>query len=344
MTQRDIIDEADAWAAVQARDRKADGRFVTGVLSTGIYCRPSCAVRHPKRENVRFFADGAAARATGLRPCRRCRPDEMAADEAGIARAIALVEASEAPPVLAMLASAAGYSPHHFHRLFARATGVTPAAYARTHRARRAAAALGETDSVTAAIFNAGYESSARFYADARDRLGMTPSAWRDGGRGETIRWAVAPTALGTLLVAATARGICLVAFAEDAAELTRRFPLAAIEPGGETLADMVREVVAFVEAPGRTMALPLDVRGTAFQEAVWRELSRVPPGETVSYAALAARAGKPGAARAAGSACGRNPVALLIPCHRAQRGNGEPGGYAWGLQRKRALLDRESA
>ena len=344
MNDRFPLDDMAAWAAVLARDRSADGRFVTGVLSTGIYCRPSCAARHPKRENVRFFADGGAARAAGLRACLRCRPDDGAADEAGIARAIALIAASEAPPSLAALAQVAGYSPHHFHRLFRRATGVTPAVYARAHRARRAAEALKETETVTAALYDAGYSGPARFYADAADRLGMTPSAWRDGGRGETIRWAIAPTALGPLLVAATARGICFVAFAPDAAELAVRFPNAAIEPAGEALADMVAEVAAFVEVPGRAMALPLDVQGTAFQEAVWRALSRVPAGETVSYAALAAQAGKPGAARAAGSACGRNPVSLLIPCHRAQRGDGSLGGYAWGLERKRALLERESA
>lgn len=336
------IDPEEAWRAVLARERAADGRFVTGVLTTGIYCRPSCAARHPKRDNVRFFVDGGAARGAGLRPCLRCRPDEIAADEAGVARAVALIEAAEAPPALEALAAAAGYSPHHFHRLFRRATGITPAAYARAHRARRTEQALQETNSVTEALYDAGYAAPARFYADAPDRLGMTPSAWRAGGRGETIRWAVAGTDLGTLLVAATARGICRVAFEADPTELARRFPNAAIEPGGERMHALVEEAVAFVTEPGRAMTLPLDVRGTAFQEAVWRELARVPAGETLSYAALAARAGRPGAARAAGSACGANPVALLIPCHRAKRGSGDLGGYAYGLEIKRALLARE--
>ena len=338
-----LTDDA-RWAAVLRRDRAADGRFVTGVLTTGIYCRPSCAARHPKRANVRFFADGASARAAGLRACLRCRPDGIAADEAGLARAIALIEASDTPPPPAALAAAAGYSAHHFHRLFARATGVTPAAYARAHRARRAERMLKESGSVTEAIYDAGYSGPARFYADAPDRLGMTPSTWRDGGRGETIRWAITPTDLGPLFVAATARGICRVTFEEDEAGLRAAFPNATIEPAGDRLADLVAQVAAFVAAPHRAMTLPLDVRGTAFQQAVWRELARIPPGETLSYAALAARAGKPGAARAAGSACGRNPVSLLIPCHRAQRGDGSLGGYAWGLERKRALLEREGA
>jgi len=338
------IDPESAWRAVLARDRGADGRFVTGVMTTGIYCRPSCPARHPRRENVRFFTDGGAARAAGLRACLRCRPDEIAADEAGIARAIALIEQAEELPRLEALAAAAGYSVYHFHRLFRRATGVTPAAYARAHRARKAEQALDNAGSVTQALYEAGYSGPARFYADAPDRLGMTPSAWRDGGRGATIRWAVAQSALGPLLVAATARGICFVGFAPDTSELTRRFPNARIEPGGADFATLVEQVVALVEAPGSAMTLPLDVRGTAFQEAVWRELSRIPAGETVSYAALAARAGRPGAARAAGSACGANPVAVLVPCHRAQRGDGSLGGYAYGLDVKRALLEREKA
>jgi AraC family transcriptional regulator of adaptative response/methylated-DNA-[protein]-cysteine methyltransferase len=342
MMESMTIDDDTAWRSVLARDRQADGRFVTGVLTTGIYCRPSCAARHPKRENVRFFADGGAARATGLRACLRCRPDEIANDEAGIARAIALIEVSEEPPSLEALAEVAGYSPFHFHRIFRRATGVTPAAYARAARARRAERALREAGSVTEALYDAGYAAPARFYAEMPDRLGMTPSAWRDGGRGETIRWATAETDLGPLLVAATARGICRVAFEADDASLRTHFPNAAIEPGGGALHTLLDEAVAFVTEPGRTMNLPLDVQGTAFQQAVWRELARIPSGETLSYAALAARAGKPGAARAAGSACGANPVALLIPCHRAKRADGSLGGYAYGLPLKEKLLERE--
>jgi AraC family transcriptional regulator of adaptative response/methylated-DNA-[protein]-cysteine methyltransferase len=335
--------EDRCWESVLCRDRAADGRFVTGVLSTGIYCRPSCAARHPKRENVRFFASGAEARAFGLRACLRCKPDEVAADETGIARAIALIEQAEEAPALEQLAQAAGYSPYHFHRLFKRATGVTPAAYVRAHRAERAQQALKESATVTEALYDAGYAAPARFYADAADRLGMTPTKWRDGGRGETIWWGVAATDLGPLLVAATERGICRVAFEADDGVLRAHFPNAAIEQGGAALEALLKETVAFVTEPGRAMTLPLDVRGTAFQQAVWRELSRIPPGETLSYAALAARAGNPNAVRAAGSACGANPVALLIPCHRAQRADGGLGGYAWGLDIKRMLLEREA-
>ena len=336
------IDADAAWAAVLRRDRAADGRFVTGVLSTRIYCRPSCAARHPKRAHVRFFPDGAAARAAGLRPCLRCRPDEVARDAAGLAAAIRLIEAAETVPALAEMAAAAGYAPHHFHRLFKRATGVTPAAYARALRAGRVTAALEEKGTVTDAIHDAGYAAASRFYAEAPDRLGMTPSAWRDGGRGATIRWAMAETAFGAMLVAATERGICRLSFGEDETALSARFPKAAIAPGNAALANLVARVVAAVAAPALIHDLPVDVRGTAFQEAVWRELSRIPAGETLSYAALAARAGKPGAARAAGSACGANPVAILIPCHRAQRGDGSLGGYAWGLPMKQELLRRE--
>jgi AraC family transcriptional regulator of adaptative response/methylated-DNA-[protein]-cysteine methyltransferase len=337
-----MIDEDGAWAAVTARDRAADGRFVTGVLTTGIYCRPSCAARHPRRENVRFFADGAAARAAGLRPCLRCLPDEVTREVAALDRAFAMLAAAEETPSLDALAAAAAYSPHHFHRIFKRATGITPAAYYRSLRARRTEAALRDNGRITDAIYDAGFSGPGRFYADAKGRLGMTPSAWRDGGRGETIRWASAETKFGHMLVAATAKGICRLSFDEDEAELRLRFPNATIEPGGAAMADLLARTVAAVEAPECRHDLPIDVRGTAFQEAVWRELSRIPPGESLSYAALAAKAGKPGAARAAGSACGANPVAILIPCHRARRGDGSAGGYAYGLAVKAALVEAE--
>jgi AraC family transcriptional regulator of adaptative response/methylated-DNA-[protein]-cysteine methyltransferase len=336
------LDPDAAWRAVLARDRRSDGRFVTGVLTTGIYCRPSCAARHPKRENVRFFADGAEAAAAGLRPCLRCKPDEQSREAAALAKALRLIDAAESPPSLDALADATGYSPFHFHRIFKRATGLTPAAYARGKRARSMTMTLETNGRVTDAIYDSGYSGPARFYADAKDRLGMTPTRWRGGGKGETISWATAETSLGTMLVAATGRGICRLSFDESEADLRRRFPHAAIERGGEAMADLLARTVAAVEAPERPHDLPLDVRGTAFQEAVWRELARIPPGESLSYAALAARAGRPGAVRAAGTACGANRVAVLIPCHRARRGDGSPGGYAYGLERKAKLLERE--
>lgn len=338
------LDPESAWRAVLARDKAADGRFVTGVLTTGIYCRPSCAARHPKRENVRFFATGVEAAAAGLRPCLRCKPDEVARDAAAIEAALRLLESAEEPPSLEALAARAGYSPFHFHRIFKRATGVTPAAYARARRARAMTDSLAAESRITDAIYDAGYSGPGRFYADAKDRLGMTPSTWRDGGRGETIRWASAQTSLGTMLVAATGRGICRLSFDEGEAELRRRFPNAAIEPGGAAMAELVTRTIAAVEQPAQPHDLPLDVRGTAFQEAVWRELSRVPPGESVSYAVLAARAGRPAAVRAAGTACGSNQIAILIPCHRARRGDGTPGGYAYGIERKAKLLEKEGA
>jgi AraC family transcriptional regulator of adaptative response/methylated-DNA-[protein]-cysteine methyltransferase len=319
-----------------------DGLFVVGVLTTGIYCRPSCAARHPLRQNVRFFQTGGEAAATGLRACLRCKPDEVSREAAALERVYRMLEAAEEVPRLAELADMAGYSPHHFHRLFKRATGVTPADYARAKRAGRAADSLEREDRVTDAIYEAGYSGPGRFYADAKSRLGMTPTAWRHGGQGETIRWATADTDLGAMLVAATERGICRLSFDEGEAELRARFPNAAIEPGGEPMAELVARAVAAVNAPERPHDLPLDVRGTAFQQAVWRELSRVPPGQSLSYAALAARAGKPAAVRAAGTACGANQIAVLVPCHRARRGDGTPGGYAYGLERKAALLERE--
>lgn len=340
------IDPDVAWGAVLARDRAFDGRFVTGVLSTGIYCRPSCAARHPARANVRFFADGAEARAAGLRACRRCRPDDLARDEAAVLAAIAAIKAAikaagQALP-LAELAAAQGYSAAHFQRLFQRHTGLSPAAYARALRAEAAAEALSSEPRVTDAVYAAGYSGPSRFYAEAGERLGMAPSAWVRGGEGVTIRWAITATSLGPILVAATDKGVCRLAFGEDAADLAGRFPRARLEEGGESFRQLVTAVVASVEDPGKGGMIPLDVRGTAFQERVWQALRAIPPGETRSYAELAAAAGHPRAVRAAGSANGANPVAVLIPCHRVVRGDGTLGGYAWGEERKRALLERE--
>lgn len=343
MTKAAESEDDARWQAVLRRDRAMDGRFVTGVLSTGIYCRPSCAARHPARANVRFFANGAAARAAGLRACLRCRPDDVARDSAAIARAIAFIDAADAPPGLDAIAAVAGYAPHHFHRLFRRATGLTPAAYARARRARRIEHILQETETVTEAVYDAGYAGPSRFYADAADRLGMTPSAWRRGGQGVAIRWATVPTSYGPMLLAATARGICRLSFDEGGDALAARFPNAMISHDPAGLTDLLARTVAAVESPGAPHDLPIDLRGTAFQEAVWRELSRIPPGETLSYAALAARVGRPKAVRAVGSACGANGVAVLIPCHRAKRGDGTLGGYAYGLEIKRRLLARES-
>ena len=333
----------EAWDAVLRRDRSRDGDFVTGVLTTGIYCRPSCPARHPARGNVRFFADGPAAQGAGLRACLRCKPDEVARDEIAVARAIAFLGKADAIPPLDDIAAVAGYTPHHFHRLFKRATGMTPAAYARALRRKRAEVALDGEGSVTEAVYEAGYSAPSRFYADAGQRLGMTPSAWRKGGAGVVIRWAKVETSLGGMLIAATDKGICRLSFDEDDSDLRHRFPNAEIVAGGEAMGELIEGAIAAVERPAEMRTLPLDVQGTVLQEAVWRELSRIPPGETMTYAALATRAGSPKAVRAVGSACGANPVAVLIPCHRAKRSDGSLGGYAYGLERKDTLLEREA-
>ncbi|WP_407925149.1 bifunctional DNA-binding transcriptional regulator/O6-methylguanine-DNA methyltransferase Ada [Croceibacterium soli] len=337
-----MIDTDKAWSAVTRRDRSFDGRFVTGVLTTGIYCRPSCAARHPARGNVRFFADGAAARAAGLRPCKRCRPDEVARDEAAVLAAIDEIKSSEGRPQLAELAEAVGYSPTHFQRVFTRATGLSPAAYARALREERAREALSGGASVTEAIYEAGFEAPSRFYDSMEGKLGMAPSAWARGGEGVTINWAVVSTSLGPMLVAATEKGVCRVSFGRGREELERLFPKAELVEGGAEFSALVERVIAAVEDPASGRGIPVDVRGTAFQERVWQELRRIPPGETRSYAEIAAAVGSPGAVRAAGSANGANHVAVLIPCHRVVRSDGSLGGYAYGLDIKRELLERE--
>jgi AraC family transcriptional regulator, regulatory protein of adaptative response / methylated-DNA-[protein]-cysteine methyltransferase len=336
------IDRDWAFAAFDARDRSLDGRFVGAVKTTGIYCKPSCPARRPLRENVEFFEGAAAARAAGYRACKRCLPDDVGRDAEGVAKAIALIAASEDALSLEALAAEAGYAPHHFHRIFKRATGVTPAAYVRGARAKRAEAALNQNGSVTEAIYAAGYSGPSRFYAQSKARLGMSPSAWKNGGAGVVIRWAIAETTLGPMLLAATDKGICRLSFDEDASELHRRFPRAEITPGGADFTDLVKRAVAAVDHPAQMPSLPLDVQGTAFQQAVWAELQRIPPGETRTYAQIAVAVGKPKAVRAAGTANGANNVAVLIPCHRVIRTDGSMGGYAYGIDRKEKLLAME--
>ena len=334
-------DPAAAWAAFEHGDRSQDGCFVGAVRTTGIYCKPSCPVPNPLRRNMEFFTDAADARAAGYRPCLRCRPDEIGRDREAVAKAIVLLEADD-PPTLADLARSVGYAPHHFHRLFKRDTGLTPAQYARTRRAARATRSLSETASVTEAIHDAGFNAASRFYETMEGRLGMTPSAWKNGGRGVTIRWAVVPTYLGNMLVAATERGICRLAFGEARAELERRFPSAELVEGGAGFAALVEQVVEAIERPGDARHIPLDVQGTAFQERVWQALRAIPAGETRSYAQLAASVGSPRAVRAAGGANAANPVAVLVPCHRVVRSDGSIGGYAYGPEMKSELLRRE--
>ena len=330
-----------AWAAVLRRDRAFDGRFVTGVLSTGIYCRPSCAARHPARRNVRFFADGSAAREAGLRACKRCTPDGVASDEAAVLAVIGTLKEGGSAN-LASLARMTGYSATHLQRIFTRATGMTPAAYARALRHERAQVTLSSGTRVSDAIYAAGYEAPSRFYADTKKTLGMEPRAWQRGGRGQAIAWAVLDTSLGPMLVAATHKGVCRLSFGEGEAELRHRFPHADLMPAGEAFRALFAQVLEAVEQPGSARHIPLDVQGTAFQQRVWAALRDIPAGETRSYGELATLIGSPGASRAVGSANGANGVAVLIPCHRVVQGDGSIGGYAYGADIKRELLRRE--
>jgi len=342
MPMKTLNDDDAAWDAFERRNRAFDGSVIGAVRTTGIYCKPSCPARRPKRENVEFFADAAAARAAGYRACLRCKPDEVGRDRAAVAKAAALIAAAETAPRLAALAAEVGYAEHHFQRLFTRDMGVSPAGYARALRAKRAEHHLEDKKRVTDAIYDAGYSGPSRFYADAKARLGMAPSAWRDGGRGETIRWTSFDSPLGPMLIAATEKGICRLTFEDGENALRRIFPNAALVRDEGAMARLVEGALAAIARPAAMPDLPLDVAGTAFQEAVWRELRKIPPGETRSYAQIAAAVGKPGAVRAAGSANGANHVAVLIPCHRVVRSDGSLGGYAGGIERKRRLLEAE--
>src|SRR5947207_1257221 len=333
------LDPDSAWAAFMRRDRSWDGRVIGAVKTTGIYCKPSCPARRPKREHVECFASGAEAQAAGYRSCLRCRPDEVGRDREAVAQAVKFIESADEAPALAEIAEAVGYAPHHFQRIFKRDLGVSPAEYARALRNRRTEAALKANDRVTDAVYDAGYSGPSSFYSDAKERLGMTPSAWRDGGRGETIRWTHFDSPLGRMLIAATSKGICRLTFDDSEQSLRRLFPNATIVEDAGGLRELVEGALDAIESPLAARELPIDVAGTAFQEAVWRELRKIPAGETRSYAEIAAAIGQPKAVRAVGTANGDNHVAVLIPCHRVIRSDGTLGGYAGGLERKRKLL-----
>ena len=345
--------EAARWAAVAASDSAADAHFFYSVATTGVYCKPSCPSRLPRRENVGFFTSAEAARHAGFRACRRCKPDIMACDSLDVlavtaaARMIDAAIADERPvPALAALAARAGFSPFHFHRLFRKQLGLTPKSYANAARAQRMEQELRAGGSVTEAIQGAGYSSASRFYDHATARLGMAPSAHRKGGAGETIRFATAECSLGLVLVAMTGKGVCAIHFGdtpdEAAAMLGKRFPQARLLADAAGFAAVVAKVVGLVEAPRLGADLPLDVRGTAFQERVWQALQAIPAGTTATYAEIAAAIGAPKAMRAVAGACAANPAAVLIPCHRVVRSNGDLSGYRWGVARKAELLKRE--
>jgi AraC family transcriptional regulator of adaptative response/methylated-DNA-[protein]-cysteine methyltransferase len=348
---RDFSTDAAKWQALRSRDAAADDVFFYSVATTGVYCRPSCAARPARPENIGFHPDRAAAERAGFRPCKRCRPDlpPRAAREAAIvARACRMIEAAEEIPLLDDLARASGLSPFHFHRLFRRITGVTPKAYAAAQRQGRVQEGLATAASVTASIYDAGFNSSGRFYEQAEGMLGMTPSAWRAGGAGERIRFASGDSTLGRVLVAATERGICAILIGDTAAELQAdlqsRFPRATLLAGEAAFDDMVTGVIEYVDHPGNGIGLPLDIRGTAFQRQVWEVLQAIPAGQTLSYGEVAERLGNPRAVRAVAGACAANRLAVAVPCHRVIGGDGALAGYRWGVARKRALLERERA
>jgi AraC family transcriptional regulator of adaptative response/methylated-DNA-[protein]-cysteine methyltransferase len=343
------VERDPRWPAVRGRDAAADGRFVYSVRTTGVYCRPSCPARPARPENIAFHADPAAAEAAGFRPCKRCRPDGegIAARQAAIVAALCRhIDESEQAPALDELAARAGWSPYHLHRVFKAITGLTPRAYAAAQRARRVQQQLQSGASVTDALYGAGYGSGGRFYAEADQRLGMTPGRFRAGGDGSTIRFAVGQCSLGAILVAQSERGLCAITLGDDPDALVRglqdHFPRARLVGRDAGFEAMVARVVGLVEAPRLGLDLPLDVRGTAFQQRVWQALRNIPPGRTASYAEIAERIGAPKAVRAVAQACAANPLAVAIPCHRVVRQDGALSGYRWGVERKRTLLVRE--
>jgi AraC family transcriptional regulator of adaptative response/methylated-DNA-[protein]-cysteine methyltransferase len=329
-----------AWQAVLARSRAHDGAFVFGVASTGVFCRPSCPARRPRPENVSFYNAPAQARSAGFRPCLRCQPEAAGRDAQAVAQVLSVLDAAEGRVSLEELGRLTRYSPAHLQRVFLRMVGLSPAAYQRAKRAD----ALGKADSVTQAFYDAGYCAASSFYDQAKERMGMAPSVWMKGGAGVQIRWAVVETSLGRLLVAATDKGVCRIGFHMDEGDLRAQFPQAEFLEGNAEFAQLLSQVVAQIEMPGESHKIPLDVQGTAFQEKVWAALRQIPKGETRTYAQLAAAAGHPKASRAAGSANGANPVAVLVPCHRVIRADGTLGGYAWGEEIKAELLRREGA
>jgi AraC family transcriptional regulator, regulatory protein of adaptative response / methylated-DNA-[protein]-cysteine methyltransferase len=349
-TKTSVADDP-RWARIIARDRTADEHLWYSVATTGIYCRASCPSRPANPANVQLHDSLEAAKATGFRPCKRCRPDGLSIEgetAAIVARACRLIEQSEEEPSLSGLAGAVGLSASHFHRMFKATTGLTPKDYAAAQRAAKVRQSLERGDSVTAAIYDAGFNSSGRFYEKSTDILGMTPSRYRSGGPNEEIHFAVCETSLGALLIASSTKGIASILLGDNPEELVRnlqdRFPKSRLIGADRDYEGLVACVVGLVEAPRLGLALPLDVRGTAFQQRVWRALRKIPVGQTVSYSEIARRIGAPRAVRAVAGACAANNLAVAIPCHRVVRNDGSLSGYAWGVERKRILLDREAA
>lgn len=339
------------WAAILARDPKADALFVYGVKTTGVYCRPSSASRLPRPENVEFFDTPAHAEAAGYRASKRAAGDQtqLAAHHAQrVADACRQIEQAETPPSLNALALQANMSPFHFHRVFKAVTGLTPKGYASAHRSRKVREGLKGERTVTDALYDAGFNSNSRFYESANQLLGMTPGDYKAGGTNNAILFAVGQCSLGAILVAQSARGVCAILLGDDPDQLVRdlqdQFPKAELVGADQRFEQLVAQVVGLIEAPAVGLDLPLDLRGTAFQERVWQALRDIPPGSTASYAQIAERIGAPKSFRAVAQACGANSVAVAIPCHRVVRSNGELSGYRWGVERKQQLLAREKA
>jgi AraC family transcriptional regulator of adaptative response/methylated-DNA-[protein]-cysteine methyltransferase len=339
------------WRAVVRRDPTFDGKFFYSVATTGVYCRPSCPSRPARRENVVFHDTCADAEHAGYRPCKRCKPDQPSLNTryaAMVSQICQLIDTADTMPTLDALAQAAGMSRYHFHRVFKAIAGVTPKAYAAAQRARRMREELVRSNSVTAAIYDAGFNSNGRFYATSNQTLGMTPTDFRNGGKNTDIRFAVGQCTLGAILVAATEKGVCAILIDDDPKMLVRdlqdRFPRANLIGGDNDFERTVAQIVGFVEAPSLALDLPLDIRGTVFQQRIWQALREIPPGSTVSYTELALRIGAPKAVRAVAQACAANALAVAIPCHRVVRSDGAISGYRWGVERKRILLHREKA
>src|SRR6201981_1842921 len=343
-----VTDKA-RWQALVDKDERADGQFWFSVKTTGVYCRPSCPARLPDRENVAFHLSPKDAERAGFCACKRCDPKGpgLAGQHAeAVAIACRMIKEADEFSSLNQLAEAVKMSPGYFHRLFKTATGLTPKDYANAHRADRMKKALPKWGTVTEAIYEAGFNSNGRFYAGSSKILGMKPTEYREGGTGSTIRFAIAESSLGSMLVASSEKGVCAILMDDDSEKLLRdlqdQFPKARLIGGDEEYEKLVAKVIGFVEAPKIGFDLPLDIRGTAFQQRVWKELQRIPPGKTVSYSEVAKRIGLPKSVRAVAQACGANSLAVAVPCHRVVRKNGDLSGYRWGVDRKQALLIRE--
>jgi AraC family transcriptional regulator of adaptative response/methylated-DNA-[protein]-cysteine methyltransferase len=342
--------DEERWLAIVNRDANADGQFYYSVSTTGVYCRPSCPSRLAKREHVRFHETIEDAELAGFRPCKRCKPRELSPNRRNVAMVTnicRMIETSEVPPSLDTLAKASGLSRYHFHRVFKSITGLTPKAYATAHRAKRVRSELASGNTVTEVIYNTGFNSNGRFYGSTAHILGMTPTRFRNAGADTLIRFAVGESSLGSILVAATQKGVCAISLGDDpnalVCELQDRFPRANFIGGDAEFEQMVAQVVGFVESPCTGLDLPLDIRGTVFQTRVWQALRKIPLGSTVTYSEIAQQIGSPKAVRAVASACASNTIAIAIPCHRVVRRDGSLSGYRWGVDRKRTLIEREA-